>query len=492
MGGVVGGRGGQWAENPCRPYAFTLALSIHERLVYYDGMSHTSIFKSYDIRGIVPTQLNVELTNHIGAAYVDLIRRETGVSNPTIVVGGDMRTSTPDLKQALMESLATAGAQVRDAGLVSTPTFYFAVAHGPHHGGIQVSASHNPKEYNGLKMVRAGARPIGKGNGMEEIERGALEGVPAWTGERGSVTELGHVMDELLAAEAGDIDRSKIKPFKIVVDAANAMGALDVEAMFRGLPCELVKMNFELDGNFPAHQPDPLDEKNLAMLSDAVKEHGADFGIAPDGDGDRYFFVDEHGDVVRQEILRGIMAQIALAEHPGATVCYDIRPGRITRDLIEEAGGKAVVTRVGHSLIKQTMLDHDAVFGGESSGHYFYKFPFGTFEAPVPFVLKFLVWLSDQNKTLSQAVAPYRERYAHSGEINSTVANVPTVLERIKTRYADAQIDLLDGVTVTYPDFWFNVRGSNTEPLIRLNLEATSRDLMEQKRDEVLAVIREE
>jgi phosphomannomutase len=249
-------------------------------------------------------------------------------------------------------------------------------------------------------------------------------------------------------------------------------------------------MNFDLDGTFPVHQPDPLDPKNLEILRAAVREHHADLGIAPDGDGDRYFFVDETGEIVRQEILRGIMAQIALRETPGATVCYDIRPGKITKDLIEEAGGTAVVTRVGHSHIKKAMIESGAVFGGESSGHYFYKFPFGTFEAPATFVTKFLRWVSQQTTPLSQVIAPYRAKYANSGEINSEVHDVGAVIEKIQQRYADGEISLLDGVTVTYPNYWFNVRGSNTEPLIRLNLEATTKELMEQKRDEVLQYIR--
>ena len=448
-----------------------------------------SIFKSYDIRGLYPEELNEEVVRHIGASYVQLIRTETGQATPKIAVGGDMRVSTPALKAALITSLVLHGAEVIDIGLVSTPTFYFAVAFYGYDGGIQVSASHNPKQYNGLKMVRKGSAPIGKGNGMEEIEAVAHQQIPSRV-PPGSVSNRKGILEDLMKAEAGDIDWSKIKPLTIVVDAANAMGALDVEAIFHGLPVKLVKLNFELDGTFPAHPADPLEPKNVEQLTAAVIEHHADLGIAPDGDGDRYFFVDENGVVVRQEILRGIMAQIALLEHPGATVCYDIRPGKITKDLIEAAGGKAIVTRVGHSHIKKAMLDADAVFGGESSGHYFYKFPFGTFEAPAPLVLKFLMWVSQQERPLSEALKPYREKYHHSGEINSQVTDVPAALARVKAKYADGTLNELDGISIEYPDFWFNVRGSNTEPLIRLNLEATSQKLMEQKRDEVLAVIR--
>ena len=259
--------------------------------------------------------------------------------------------------------------------------------------------------------------------------------------------------------------------------------------MFKNLKCNLIILNEKLDGTFPIHQPDPLAEENLKMLQKAVLENKADLGIGPDGDGDRYFFIDEKGEIVRQEILRGIMAQIALKENPGATVCYDIRPGRITKDMIEEAGGKASVTRVGHSLIKEQMLKENAVFGGESSGHYFYKFMYGTFEAPIVLTLKFLEYLSEQNIPLSEVIAPYR-KYFHSGEINTKVPDVKAKIEEIKQKYSDGQQSFLDGITIEYPDYWFNVRPSNTEPLLRLNLEARSKELMDQKRDEVLSVMK--
>jgi phosphomannomutase len=449
----------------------------------------SGIFKSYDVRGLYPNEIDAPTVAQIARALVTMLRAEYGQDQLKIVVGGDMRVSTPELKAAVIEALIAHGVEVVDVGLVSTPTYYFAVAFYGYDGGIQVSASHNPKQYNGLKMVRRSAGPIGKGNGMEEIER--LAGTDlSWSGPSGHVVIHQEILTDLMSAEVHEDDRRAIKPLKIVVDAANAMGALDVEAILKDVPIELVRLNFELDGTFPVHQPDPLDPKNLEILRQAVIEHHADLGIAPDGDGDRYFFVDERGEVVRQEILRGIMAQIALRETPGATVCYDIRPGKITKDLIEEAGGKAIVTRVGHSHIKKAMIEAGAVFGGESSGHYFYQFPFGTFEAPAPLVLKFLRWVSEQGKSLSEAVAIYRSKYTNSGEINSEVEDVSAVLKTIQEKYSDGEISLLDGVTVTYPDFWFNVRGSNTEPLIRLNLEATTPALMEEKRDEVLAIIR--
>lgn len=448
-----------------------------------------SIFKAYDIRGVYPEHLNEDDAEDIARAFAMLIQKENPGKQLTIVVGRDMRLSSPALRERVIAGLQLSGVNVVDVGLVSTPTFYFSVGFLGHDGGIQISASHNPKEYNGLKMVRARGVAIGRGTGMEQIKDFAINKTFVTPDHQGTLAMVENITTQAALTELADIDRATVKPFKIVVDAANAMGALDIEAMFEGFPCILIKLNFELDGSFPVHQPDPLDEENLKILQAAVKSHGADLGIAPDGDGDRIFFVDETGQIVRQEILRGIMAQIALAEHPGAKVCYDIRPGRITRDMIEAAGGQPIVTPVGHSLIKTIMVKEDAVFGGESSGHYFYKFPFGTFEAPMALVMKFLVWLSAQDKPLSQAIAPY-QKYFHSGEINSKVTDVQATLETIKVKYADGKIDLLDGVTVEYADWWFNVRGSNTEPLIRLNLEAASPELMVQKRDEVLATIR--
>lgn len=450
---------------------------------------NSDIFKAYDIRGIYPTDLNEDDAYSIGRAYASLLSEENLGKNLTVAVGYDMRLSSLSLKEKLVEGLREGGLDVVDIGLVTTPTFYFAVAFYGYDGGIQVSASHNPKEYNGFKLTRSQAKPIGRDTGMAEIRRRVMELDFLESARKGIVTERTGVLDDEVREQTKDINLSEIKPFKIVVDAANAMGALDVDAMFQHLPVYLIRLNFELDGSFPVHQPDPLDEKNLEIVQKAVVEHRADLGICPDGDGDRYFFVAENGKIIRQEILRGIMAQIALKENPGATVCYDIRPGRITRDMIEEARGKAVVTRVGHSLIKQTMLDVGAVFGGESSGHYFYKFPYGTFEGPIPLVLKFLVYLSQQAKPVSEVIQPY-QRYFHSGEINSKVASVSAVLERIKKTYHDGGQNDLDGITVEYADWWFNVRGSNTEPLIRLNLEAKTHELMERKRDELLTLIR--
>lgn len=448
-----------------------------------------SVFKAYDIRGIYPTQLDEETAYRIGRAFSRILQSENPGKQLNIVVSSDMRLSSPQLKQKVIAGITDSGQNVIDIGMTTTPAFYFGVAYFGYDGGIQVSASHNPKEYNGFKMVRAKAVPVSGESGIEEIRDMCLKNEFPKITEKGNVSKLDGVVAKMVETERADVDWKSIKPFKIVVDPANGMGSIDVAAMFADLPCQLIKLNFTPDGTFPAHTPDPLIDENLRQLKYEVIRQKADFGIAPDGDADRYFFVDEKGNSLRQEILRGIMAQISLKEHPGATVAYDIRPGKITLDMILEAGGKPSVTRVGHSLIKEQMIRENAVFGGESSGHYFYQFPFGTFEAPVSLVMRFLIFLSQQNKPFSQIVAPLM-RYHHSGEINSKIADPQAKVKAIIDKYKDAKQSTLDGITIEYPDFWFNVRTSNTEPVLRLNLEAKTQELMETKRDEVLSLIR--
>ncbi|NOQ67974.1 phosphomannomutase/phosphoglucomutase [Patescibacteria group bacterium] len=450
-----------------------------------------SIFKAYDIRGIYPSQLDESLAYKLGRGYATFILKENPKAK-NIVVGSDMRISSPALKKELIKGLNDSGLDVIDIGLASTPTFYFAVAYYGYDGGIQVSASHNPKEYNGFKIVREKAFPIGKNTGIFEIRDIILKdefiksektGIHP-SGFQAKIIKKESVLDDLIKDQLSDIDVSKIKKFKIVVDAANSMGALDMEEIFNEIQVDLIKLNFKLDGSFPVHEADPLKEENLELLKEKVLENRADFGIASDGDGDRYFFIDENGNVLRQEVLRGIMAQIELAENSGATVAYDIRPGRITKDMIEEMGGKVIVTPVGHSLIKEIMIKKDAVFGGESSGHYFYKKNYGTFEMPAILIAKFLKFLSEKNMVFSEVVKPY-QKYFHSGEINFRVKSVAEKLKEIEEKYSDGKIIKIDGVTVEYSDWWFNVRGSNTEPVIRLNLEAKTNELMEEKTEEV-------
>lgn len=447
-----------------------------------------SIFKAYDIRGIYPTQLDEDMAYKIGRAYAAFIAGKNPKTK-NVVVGADMRLSSPALKKKLIEGLLDSGLNIIDIGLASTPTFYFAVAFYGYDGGIQVSASHNPKEYNGFKLVRERAIPISKDSGIFAIRDIILSGKFVQGKKKGKIVKKRNVLKDLAKEQLSGIDISKIKKFRIVADAANAMGSLDMAEFFGEVPAELIKLNFKLDGSFPSHEADPLKEENLRLLKEEVLKSKADLGIAPDGDGDRYFFVDEKGEILRQEILRGIMAQIELSSQRGATVAYDIRPGKITKDIIDEMGGEAVVTPVGHSLIKEMMIKKNAIFGGESSGHYFYKKPYGTFEMPVVLVAKFLKFLSEKNLPFSEAVKPYK-KYFHSGEINFEVKNIGEKLKEIEEKYKDAKTSKLDGITVECPDWWFNIRGSNTEPVVRLNLEAKNRKLMEEKVKEVSNIIK--
>lgn len=451
-----------------------------------------SIFKAYDVRGIYPTDLDEDIARKTGAAFATLLLNETeGDRVLTVVVSRDMRTSSESLMQSVIEGITSTGVNVVNIGLSSTPTFYFAVGHYGYDGGLQVSASHNPAEYNGFKMVRAKAVPISGDTGMYTIRDMVVADSYRTEAEQiGTESHKDGVLDDLVAAQTKDYDLSSIKPFTVVADAATSMGALDVAALFEKLPCTLIKLNFELDGTFPAHEADPLKDENNAELQKAVVEHGADFGIATDGDGDRVFLIMDDGNTMPPEILRGVLAQMTLKRYPGSPIGYDIRPGKATEDMILEAGGKPFITRVGHSLIKEQMIKQDSPFSGESSGHYFYRAEEGSFEMPVRMLVDVMLWITEHGKKLSELVAPY-QKYFHSGEINSVVEDMDAIFTALKDKYADAdKFSDLDGVYFEYPDYWFNVRGSNTEPKMRLNLEARSKDVMEMKRDEVLHIIR--
>ncbi len=450
------------------------------------------VFKAYDIRGTYPTDINEDFAYKLGFAFADLRQKEESRKDLTILVSRDMRLSSPVLHDALIKGLIESGVNVVDIGLASTPTMYFASAYYKCDGGIQVSASHNPKDDNGFKLVRSNGIPLSEDTGMYDLRVMVANNPTVKSDRPGTLTQKSNVLNDLYQSQLTElnIDIKKIKPLKIVIDAGNSMGAIDTVKIFENLPCEIIKLNFELDGTFPAHQPDPLVDENLLPTIQAVKVNKADLGIVPDGDGDRYFFVDNEGNIIRQEILRGIMAQIALKEHPGATVGYDIRPGKITLDMILQAAGKPLVTRVGHSLIKEAMIKNGAIFGGESSGHYFYKFSYGTFEAPFALVLKLLEYISIQNKPLADIVRPLK-KYFHSGEINSEVSDKVGKIKELAEKYKDAKnISYLDGISVEYDNFWFNVRPSNTENKLRLNLEAIDQSTMEERRDEVLNLIR--
>src|SRR3989338_3470685 len=448
------------------------------------------IFKAYDIRGIYGSELTEDIAYKTARALSQMIASEQSGRKLRLVVGSDMRLSSPSLTQVVIQGILDEGHDVVDVGLVSTPAFYFAVAKYGYAGGIIVSASHNPPQYNGLKMVRAGGVPVSRDTGImalrDQVMANQNFGVKK---SGGTITTRDDIIKNDVQEAIQFAGTKNIGPFKIVADAANAMGATYLRELFKYLPCELVEMNFELDGTFPAHEADPFKDENNQALMKAVVEQQADLGITTDGDGDRIFFVDNAGNMIEPAMVRGILAQLFLEQFPGSTICYDIRPGRITRDMIEQYGGKPSVTKVGHSLIKEQAIKEGAVFAGESSGHFFVKLPHGTFEAPCIVVLKLLQYFSRSDQPIADQIRPLR-KYAHSGEINSTVADKDAVMAIIKSTYAPTALAVaeLDGITIEYPDYWFNVRASNTEPLLRLNLEARTSELCTNKTKELLEI----
>ena len=458
-------------------------------------MTNPSIFKAYDIRGVYSVDLDDETAYKIGYSYAQMRKKEWPSDRPLqIAVAADMRLSSPALKEKLIQGLINGGVDVVDIGLASTPTFYFAVANYNYDGGVLVSASHNPKEYNGFKLVRQKALPMSGQGGLyalrDRVAKLELADIkPPATAN--SLSTNGDVLADQVAHDLKFADSKKINTVKIVIDPANAMGALYFDELFKNIPqMEIIRMNWELDGSFPAHEADPFKEENLRGLCARVKQENADLGIATDGDGDRIFFVDNNGEPVEPGITRAILCKIFLRENPGAKICYDIRPGKITYDTIIENGGLPIVTRVGHSLIKEKTIEEGAVFAGESSGHFFLNMgEEGCYEVPLIVTLKILAELSLSGLPFSETIKPYK-RYFHSGEINSRVENAAEKIKEVKEKYNDGQQNDLDGISIAYPEFWFNVRGSNTEPLLRLNLEAKTKELMEEKRDEVLGIIK--
>lgn len=455
-------------------------------------MLNLEIFKAYDIRGIYNTDFDDELAYKIALAYVEIRKTDIDYDKTRslkLAVGMDMRLSSPGLKEKVMAGFVAAGVDVFDFGLVSTPAFYFAVASYQLDGGIMISASHNPGGWNGFKLVRSRAIPVSGETGIQTIKNKILDNDFKLAETPGTITVKYNIAKEQLLHDQEYINLKNIKPFKVVVDTANGMGAQYIFELFKELPIFLLPLNFEFDGSFPAHEADPTKEENMRQLQKMVLEKEADLGIATDGDGDRIFFVDNLGQTIEPAIIRGLLAKIFLAIKPGCKIGYDVRPGRITQDLILRYGGIPIITRAGHSLIKEQMLRDDIYFAGESSGHFFLNLPLGCFEMPNIMIGKLLEEFSNCGQKLSDYLPEFR-KYFSSGEINNETTDKEAVLKAIAEKYADGKISLLDGVTVEYPEYWFNVRASNTENKVRLNLEALTPELMAQKRDEVLAFIK--
>jgi phosphomannomutase len=445
-----------------------------------------SVFKAYDVRGLYPSQLDEDGAYRIGRAYVEHFEPRA------IAIGRDMRLSAPSMASAAIEGAADGGADVVDVGLVGTEMVYHAVTELDLEGGICVTASHNPKDYTGMKIVRRGALPVGGDSGLAQVRDGALA-------ELGDVSRRGEVrasdvwpsfVDKVLSF----VDVEAIRPLRVVVDAANGMAGAMLPPVLERLPqLEVVRCYFELDGSFPNHEPNPLLPENREFIVTRTREEGADLGVAYDGDADRCFFVDDTGEFVPGDFVTALLSEAVLEKQPqqGAKVIYDVRASRAVPETIERAGGVPLVNRVGHAFIKHRMRKEDAVFAGEVSAHYYFREFSQADSGVVPFLLV-LELLSRRGRKLSELLDPYRDRFFLTGEINTPVADVALKLQELKERYAalGGRISHLDGISVDFDDWHFNVRPSNTEPLLRLNLEALSEAVMEEKRDEVLDLIR--
>ncbi|HLD61417.1 MAG TPA: phosphomannomutase/phosphoglucomutase [Patescibacteria group bacterium] len=445
------------------------------------------IFKAYDIRGIVPDELNEQIAERVGMAFVKLLEEE-GINPKTVVVSRDMRTSSPTLFAALSKGIASMGVDVIDIGQSSTDMFYFACGT-LNLPGIAITASHNPKQYNGFKMIKKMPYAIGKGQGMEKIQELAMSGDLASIGDKtGTITQK-DVRKEFIKKILSFIDVSRIKPLKVAIDCGNGMAGPYIERLKEFLPIEIIPMFFEPDGTFPNHPADPLEKANRAELEKRVVSENADLGIAFDGDVDRCFFVDDTGEFVSGDFLTAVLAERFLKKFPGGKIIYDLRASDVVPDTVNILGGRPLINRVGHAYIKRRMIEEGAVFAGEVTGHYYFKNFFNADSGLIPALL-ILEMISEENKKFSEILKPLREKYFISGEINSKVNDVKAILQKIETIYKAGEIEKIDGISARFADWRFNVRGSNTEPLIRLNLEAKTKEMMQGKRDEVLEVIR--
>lgn len=441
------------------------------------------IFKAYDVRGLYPTELDDRVAERIGFALARQLEART------LGVGMDPRPSSPSLVEAFVVGARRAGADVTGFGLVATEMLYYGVAAHGLDGGAMVTASHNPPRYNGLKLVGRGALPLSGEQGMPELARRvlALDELPGDRDDR-PLREV-DLYDDYVRHLHSFVDVTALAPLRVVMDAANGVAGLLAPRVFADTPVRAVEMYFEVDGAFPNHEPNPLLEENRREIVGRVLAEGADLGIAWDGDADRCFFVDETGEFVPGDFVTALLAEALLRKEPGAAILYDVRASRAVPDTIRANGGVPLVNRVGHAFFKQRMHRESILFGGEVSGHYYFRDNHNADSGFVPALL-ILELLTQKRATLAELLEPLRSRYFISGEINSTVEDVAAALDRIERRFADGQVTKLDGVSVDYERWHFNVRPSNTEPLLRLNLGADSRELMEEKRDLVLSVIR--
>ncbi len=442
-----------------------------------------AIFSAYDIRGIYGETLTDEIAYRIGRAAAFYLQV------PEIAVGRDMRLSSPQLAAALIRGVTDQGVNAVDLGMTTTDELYFAVGKFNFPAGVMITASHNPGKYNGMKFCRAQAFPISLETGLSDIRDLAIRGEFPEPAQKGQVTRR-DVTDAYVEHALSFIDVSKVRPLKVVIDAGNGMAGMILPRVFKHLPCTLVPLYFELDGSFPNHPASPIEPENMRDLQNKVREVSADLGAAFDGDADRMFPVDEHGDVIDGSMVTALIAQSLLRKHPGSTILYNLIVSKSVPALVQSMGGTAVRSRVGHSYIKAEMRRINAIFGGEHSGHFYFRDNWYADSGLIAFLI-ILELVSVEGKPLSELVKPL-DKGARSGEINTRVSDAQGKLRELEEHFGKGakSVDHMDGISVDYGDWWFNVRSSNTEPLLRLNVEADNRALMEQKRDEVLAFIR--
>ncbi len=445
-----------------------------------------TIFKAYDIRGIYPAQLNEALAEKIGKAFAVFIKKQSETGNRVkVALGRDTRLSSVVLYQAAMRGILSQGVDVEDIGLVSSDVMYFSVGHYEYDGGMMVSASHNPKEYNGFKMIARGVRFIGINFGLSEIKDLVLK--DRWQQDTIGIVTQKSVIDDYIKSVISHIDIANMRPYTVVIDTGNGMAGVVARPLLEKLPCAYIPVFEDLDGNFPNRNPNPLTPGALDQLVAEVKKTSADVGVAFDADGDRMFLADERGNVIRNDLILAMVAKIVLQKQPGSAIVYNITCSHTTAEMIQEAGGKPVGSKTGHTFIKEAMKAHNAAFGGEVSGHFYFRENFYS-ESGFLALLMVLQAMSETGKKLSE-LAGDMDRYFYQPEINMKVGDRDAVIAMITSKYADGKHNELDGLTVEYDDYWFNVRKSNTEPLVRLVVEAKTQALRDQKIAELLELI---
>jgi phosphomannomutase len=439
------------------------------------------IFKAYDIRGIYPDEIDAGVTYAIGLGTANVLNSKNAV------VGRDMRLSSDELAAATISGLADGGANVTDIGLISTDGLYFAVGKYGFDCGIMITASHNPPRYNGMKICEKNAIPLSGDGKLSDVKRLIENGKLIKASKSGIVLKK-DILQDYIAHALNFVDISKIKPFKVVVDAGNGMAGAIIPEVFKHLKCQLIPMYFELDGSFPNHPASPIEPENVADLKNKIIETGADLGAAFDGDADRVFLIDEKGNTLGGDMVTGLVAKALLKKYPGSTIIYNLICSKAVPELVEKMGGTPVRTRVGHALIKPIMREHNAIFGGEHSGHFYFRDNWFA-DSGLIALLVCLELISEANAPLSFQVASF-DNYVRSGEINSEVKDISGKLAEIEHVFKDGKIDKLDGLTIDFGSWWFNIRPSNTEPLLRLNVEADNRENLDKMTAKVLNVIR--